>query len=208
MNDYTLSPLGSPYSEDILFDYGGDYSTDNNLLTENEPIDYIETIQNCNFNDSEEIRKCNSPLNEDEEEASYRHRHPFYDVAPPDTDFQGYNMDNMEYDFEINDSNDNTKLDTTNIKIKYKKEMCYKCHQKVLRNNMFVLDKCNYICIPCSVAIDDITRLSDWEEQPLGKGVMCYRCKKLKSGYRFKKVKSHLCSYCSYKQKWRNMQKN
>lgn len=196
MNDYALSPLESVNSEDYSPIYGGDYSTDRSISAEKE-AEYCPGSYEDNFYFKQQ----------DEEESRCSPCYPFYDDCSNDM----FENCNAECQSE-SDDDDNKVVDTSYIKIKYKKKLCCMCYKNVLRNDMFILDKSNngndnYICVNCSIKVNDIKRLSDWEEQVIGDGIICYRCKRKKSSYRFKKNKN-LCSYCSYKQKWRNMKKN
>lgn len=114
---------------------------------------------------------------------------------------------------------DNKLLDISNIRIKYKKVRCCKCKKNnTKRIDCFVLDRgkksvasnvsndeLSFICFGCSKLIDNIHKLSDWEDEPELIPKYCYRCKRDKSSYRFN---SNYCSYCSNKMKYRNIRKS
>lgn len=89
-----------------------------------------------------------------------------------------------------------------------KKHKCDKCCMMFLLREMFLYKEnvCStnkyYICLDCSLNISDGKKLWDWEDKPFAsKKIVCWRCAKSKSYFRFQKENKY-CDYCLLKKKW------
>lgn len=111
-------------------------------------------------------------------------------------------------EFEKEIDKDEAETESEFDKFIIKKHKCDNCHMLYLLKDMFLyrenVSSTNkyYICLDCSLNISNGKKLKDWEEKPFAsKRIVCWRCSKPKSFFRFHKENKY-CDYCLLKKKW------